>query len=223
MDAGNFVFGDKINNWMFLLNIASGIKVVDEPTFNFISLKIPHGPNIMDSQFNFQPDKATYLDEAHGTLKAISGIISQMKILGVYNNTMIVLISDHGWVTENKMFDNDFSDKVPAGLEKRLSPGFVNPLFLVKDINSSDILRTSNILLSNSDLPSIVCSVISSCDGIPTDVRQYHGKRTLIVDNYKPENEQDFLSEIGFKGDTERYEVTDNVFKARNWKKVDKK
>jgi hypothetical protein len=181
----------------------------------------------MDSECNFiQKNKNTdlnkaYLNEAYCSIKTISKIIMQMKELQVYDNTMIVLVSDHGWWMENKMFNEKYAKKVFAGYENRFNSGMVNPLLMVKDIYSRGAIRTSDIFLSNADLPSIVCSVIDSCNDIPTDFRKYKGKRRFIVNNYVPENEKYFMSDIGFKDIKERYEVTDNIFDADNWEKFD--
>jgi hypothetical protein len=217
----------KIYEWSSFLNIANRIKVIDTSTFNFIALLIPHSPNIMDSQCNYviktkYTDLHTaYLNEATCSIKTISKIIMRMKELQVYDNTMIALVSDHGWWMENKMFKENYAKKVPAGDGYRLISGMVSPLLIVKDINSRGEIRTSDIFLSNADLPSIVCSVFDSNGGIPTDFRKHKGKRKFIVNSYNPDTSNNFLSDIGFKGIIEKYEVTDNIFDGDNWKKID--
>jgi hypothetical protein len=217
----------KIYEWSSFLNIANRIKVTNESTFNFIYLDTPHPPNIMDSQCNYKiitkntDWNTAYLNEATCSIKTISKIIMRMKELQVYDNTMIVLVSDHGSWMENKMFKENYGKKVPVGDGCCFNSGIVNPLLMVKDINLRGEIRTSDIFLSNADLPSIVCSVLDSCGDIPADFRKYKGKRKFIVNHYNAHTPSNFLSYIGFKGIIERYEVTDNIFDGDNWKKID--
>ena len=211
----------------FFLNIGNHIKATEELTFNFIYLHIPHPPNKMDSQCNIMTTNEhrylniDYINESYCVIKTISKIISRMKELQVYDNTMIMLVSDHGWWFENKMFKENYAERVSAGYEGRLISGMINPLLMVKDINSKGKIKYSDHFLSNADIPSIVCSVIDSCNEIPIDFRKYQGERKFIVTNYVTENMTSYMSDIGYKGIKERYEVTNNIFDGDNWKKVE--
>lgn len=209
--------------WNYLYNLKDIIKIVNTPTLNIIKFFIPHAPNIMDSQCNFtqRHNASYYLNDSYCAIIAVNQLVAQMKDLEVYDNTMIVLVSDHGWSVDNKMFNEElFSKKVPAGHENRLRPGVINPLLMVKDINSRRSFEISDVFLSNADLPSIVCTVIGSCEGVPPDFRYSKGDRVLTVNDYHPKNELTFLTNRGFGPVKSRYEVTDNIFDASNWKKI---
>jgi hypothetical protein len=212
----------KKEHWFFLQSLKDRVKVKNEPSFNIIYLSLPHAANVMSSQCEYLDNyDGKYVDDAFCALEAVRKLTARMKELGVFDNTMIVLVSDHGWWTENKMFNEEvFSRKVPPAYENRLSPGFVNPLLMVKDINSKGNLDISDVFLSNADVPSIVCTVIGSCEGIPADYRKFKGTRVLTVNLYKPDNEVELLSKTGYGHVMSRYEVTDNIFNASNWKKV---
>jgi hypothetical protein len=211
-----------LREWNFLLTLKDSVNVGNEPTFNFLHLHIPHLPNIMDSKCVFvDHDNKNYFNDVYCSMNAIREIISRMKELEVYDNTMIVLISDHGWWIENPLFNEEsFSRKVPAGFQNRVNPGYVNPLLMVKNINSRGNLDTSEVLLSNADLPSIVCTVIGSCEGIPPDYRKYKGQRVLTINWWMPEDRLKWLSKVRYGYVKARYEVTDNIFDASNWKKI---
>lgn len=76
----------------------------------------------------------TYLEAAKGCLNIVYEYIQQLKELGVYDNTTILVISDHG----------------------RTDTQFTSPLMLVKPRNTSGMLQISDAPVSQTDLMATV-------------------------------------------------------------------
>lgn len=75
-----------------------------------------------------------------------------MKTNGVYDNTLIVIVSDHG----NNCMDNGI--KLPPSLDSGFGPLDVsraNTLLLVKDFGKKGILKSDFSLMSSADIPTI--------------------------------------------------------------------
>jgi arylsulfatase A-like enzyme len=74
----------------------------------------------------------------------LSGIFENLKTLGVYNNTTIVLVSDHG---------------VQYGKDKTWDEMAIHPLLIVKENNSRGTLQISEQLMSNADVYALTTQV----------------------------------------------------------------
>ena len=84
-----------------------------------------------------------YIYAYTATLIAISKWFEWLKEEGVYDNTKIIIVSDHGWF---------FNREILALKEAE----FYNPLLLVKDFNSRGFLLKSEEFMTNADVPVIV-------------------------------------------------------------------
>ncbi|MBP3654096.1 MAG: hypothetical protein J6J04_01520, partial [Oscillospiraceae bacterium] len=68
--------------------------------YRFYYLNGPHAPYTMDENAQYS-DNATEMQQAKGSLKIVSDYIQQLKALGLYDDTMIVVLADHGdWESE---------------------------------------------------------------------------------------------------------------------------
>lgn len=98
-----------------------------------------------------------YITEV-SNLKVLVKIFEKMKLLGVYDNTRIILVSDHGaWDSEKLLVaigKQPFRDNFYG---KKVNPGMRSALLLVKDFNERGNLRINRkTLMSNYDVRSIV-------------------------------------------------------------------
>ena len=142
-----------------------------------------------------------------------------LKELGVYDNTRIIVVSDHGhYVCQfDDLIFNDLNDDY--GYFDVMQ---YNPLLLYKDFNSKDF-SISNDFMTNADVPTIVTQGV-----INNPVNPFTGK---IIDNSKkdgyqivttsnkyllPENTGN-LFDLGCC-----VKVKDNIFDKNNWTKHDK-
>jgi len=210
----------KMNDWGFLHVLARESNADSmSKVFKFIHLQIPHGPYAFSDDCRLLPPRATVFTEAVCALKEIGVLLSWLKKNGIYDATEIVVVSDHGWWVDNPMFPPEFSQVVPKGARNLAGPGIVQPLLLIKDFGAKGSMSRSDIFLSNSDVPSIVCASIGGCkdvdpDPITIDFRDRILTFTIVAEN-NPEEEKAPKFNI-----LEAYEVRNNIFNPRNWAKV---
>ncbi|MDR0645238.1 MAG: YidC/Oxa1 family membrane protein insertase [Treponema sp.] len=90
-------------------------------------------------------DNCSYLYTFMAALRAVTQWLDSLKTLGVYDNTRIVIVSDHGSGFKNSLFDKKIERMVDF-----------NPLFMVKERNSRGELVVSNEFMTNADTVSFV-------------------------------------------------------------------
>ena len=123
-------------NWRnpFVYNVLNDNKVhkIKEKNFNYMHIEGAHTPFDMDE--NFKPIKnGTYNQKLGATLKIINKFINRLKENDVYDNSVIIVMSDHGY---------NFDDYV----------GRQNPISYIKGINEHHDLNYSDLPISYTDL-----------------------------------------------------------------------
>lgn len=113
---------------------------------------------------------------------------------GVYDNTRIILVADHGWKI------NSFDDMILNGYDLE----GLNPLLMEKDFNSKDY-KVDDTFMSNADVPAIVLE-----DLIDEKINPYTGNNLVVNSEEKSPLR---IESVG-------YEVQDNIFELSNWKKI---
>ncbi|MBD9369454.1 hypothetical protein [Xanthomonas sp. XNM01] len=155
------------------------LTTVDEGAsgFNFVSNILPHEPYFMGgdcvplttrpvigkqelartghrSQFSYQHALA-----ARCALESIGRYMERLEMLDVYDNTRIVIVSDHGIVGDVQ----DGSTRAVAGGTTENAYVSLRPLILVKEIGASGQLRVSEQFMPNAEVPRLVCEDIGGC------------------------------------------------------------
>lgn len=150
------------------------------------------------------------------TYQEVAKWLELMKQEGVYDNTRIILVSDHG-------FDlGQFSDMVtPEGLDIE---GY-NPLLMVKDFDAKEPWTVCSDFMTNADVPALAEK------GILTDTANpFTGKE--VSDAYKHSGEMvltdsknwNVAGNDGYRFDIKGgswWSVHDDIFDMDNWKKLD--
>jgi hypothetical protein len=88
-------------------------------------------------------ENASYMYTFLAAMNALNRWIDFLKQAGVYDNTRIIIVSDHGNGFDTEMFEN-------SGMES------FNPLLMVKPFNTRGPLTISDQFMTNADVPSIV-------------------------------------------------------------------
>ncbi len=148
-----------------------------EPNLNIISNILPHEPYYMGEdclpqQQKFAVPNAEVARRGHPslfslqheitarcTLLLVADYLDFLKRAGVYDNTEIVLVSDHGIV-------GPVIDKSSRALAGKTSDSiFVRSrsFLLVKKIGATGDLRVSEEFMPNAEVPRIVCERIGGC------------------------------------------------------------
>jgi membrane protein insertase Oxa1/YidC/SpoIIIJ len=161
----------------------------------------------------FSKEKAYHINIA--AMKRLADWFVYLKEAGVYENTRIILVSDHGPAP-------NFVTKI--GLPFNVDQ--VNPLLMVKNFNASGSLKTDMTFMTNADVP--VMALRSLFDD---PINPFTGNR--ITDDSKKNPLYIAISgsiHLGGNPNTTRftlnpkedYYVHDNIFEAKNWEKAEK-
>jgi YidC/Oxa1 family membrane protein insertase len=147
-------------------------------------------------------------------IKRIADWIQFLKAENVYDNTRIIISSDHG-VKKN------FTSKMTVDFQLNIDN--FNPLLMVKDFNAAGDLKADMTFMTNADVPSLAMAGL-----IINPENPFTG--TPINSDYK--NQPLYIavsasSDIGNPADTtiklnpkEDWYIQDNIFDPKNWKKV---
>ncbi len=86
-------------------------------------------------------------------LRAIGKWLEWLKRSGIYDNTKIIIVSDHGNTGSGKVFSKDFDD-IRSDFSFPLQP---TALLMFKDFGERHVLATSKRLMASADVPSLIC------------------------------------------------------------------
>ena len=192
----------------------------DKPTLSIITNECTHS-NEDISMYNIPLNGkiSNSLDPAYiihtVTLKQISQFITFLKENNVYDNTRLILVSDHGIGYRGKNFTTEYI----GGYSK----DHLNPLLMVKDFNAKDEIKIDNKFMTNADVPFLATKGI-----IKNPVNPFTGNE--ISEKYKENGVKVTFEEL-FKTyhsknqnyftvpDNSWYTVKDNIFVDSNWTK----
>ena len=135
------------------------------------------------------------------TLRMLGEWFTWMRQNRVYDNTRIVIASDHGrhFKGENKTLDTDFDKSELAAW---------NALMLYKDFGATGDIRTDSTFMTVADVPSLAIS--------GTDNKEDKKEGMTVVTGLGEANDH---GRYKFNY-TEKYRVKNNIFKAANWEKL---
>jgi hypothetical protein len=136
-----------------------------------------------------------------------------LKENGVYDNTRIILVSDHGM-----RVTNPFKDKNNLPNDRELLE--FNSLLMVKDFNAEFELKTDNTFMTNADVPhiaanGIVYPLINPFTGKEMPIEKSNGVTITNNDFWEP----DSFNQTTIKPDEWLF-VKNNVFEPSNWSKA---
>lgn len=152
-----------------------------------------------------------------GAIKLVAKWIKFLKEEGVYDNTKIIIAGDHG--AGNDIAKDFFED---LNLPENYRKDKLNPLFLVKEFDSEGPLKTDYTFMTNADSASIavkgvVENAVNPFTGKPvTNDLKKLGAKVCISDKHQPVQHKKYSLAVS---DDDFYTVSDNIYKAENWKK----
>jgi hypothetical protein len=149
-------------------------------------------------------------------MRFIANYFDWMRANAVYDNTRIIMVSDHSW------YDAYTLNETFGGAGKYF--GRPLSLLMVKDFNERKPFNVSNRFMSTADVPFLACqnTANTNCgfEGPPNDPSDPDGKNRVLYHSHSPERE--FI--LGLHPEN-RYrvktmKVTGNLFNAKNWESV---
>jgi len=185
--------------------------------FIFIHSHVPHRPwNIIQNNGKMRCDVSPYENSQWFVLE-FSEWLKWMKLNDVYNNTKIVVVSDHGpswWqydgdrktLQDNVIVDTNDVDKI-----RFENFWLLQPLLLVKDFNANEPFTTDWRLMSNADASTIAFNdrSFSAIDTTGRELRTHYTKWESNMTNQKSMN-------IHFS-----FRVKNNVYDLSNWNLIE--
>ena len=155
-------------------------------------------PSQADQQIHYQ-----HYDTEACSLSYISDYIKWLKDSGIYDNTQIFIVSDHG-----------SSDGINV-LSSR-----ADALLLFKDFNSRGVLKVDSRLMQNYDIVSIFCENLpQGCPKVGASILKNYPKNREIIHTVPSswmlvahEKNRWILSRL--------YRIRDNIFDPKNWVEI---
>lgn len=189
---GNDALHNEFNN-VPALSLSSGEQ------FRFIHAEGAHVPLDMDENFN-RIESGTYIQKTTATAKLIAEFIERLKKNGVYDNSAIVILADHGYQPLKNRPDNYILSRF-------------NPILLVKGIGEKHEFAVSDKPVSYYDLPQAYTDLLDgkqSAELFPE--AEYPRTRTVIwYEIYKEEHMVEYATD-GKATEWDKFRETGNVF-----------
>ena len=223
-----------LNNYFSLVNLGEFSDTqAKRDTFTFITTELPRAPLYVDEQ-TCLPDRALtasdprirellqrYKDENTAaiyqttkcTVQGLARFMDWFREVGIYDNSMIVFVSDHGWLSFNPLLEG-LEDPL---LQQRYS--MFQAFLMAKGFGSSTPLVESKEFISNASVPGMICETIGGCFDDATG-------KTI---RWQPLLEPVALYETPWQGSSQNrdsfiieamYEVSGDVTRRESWKEL---
>jgi Sulfatase/PA14 domain len=170
------------NHVAFLEEFAARLTIgQDQPVYTFIHLAIPHPPVVVSADCSFigqvPLDRASYTAQAKCGLLVVGHLLDRLRSLGVYDRSVILLTSDHGWpVPRSDRFPRGHSDS-----DRSMEPVILSamPLLAVKPSGASGPVRVSYAHTAITDVATTILALL----GLPSP---FPGQPVLEIDPNAP-------------------------------------
>ena len=140
----------------------------DEPVYKYIHVGIPHRPVTLNGKCEFigvvRGTRPNYKEQARCAVTRVAEILDRLKELGVYDNTFVVISSDHGIGMASPQFANN--RETPMGPVARVA-GNAMALLVVKPLNSSGPVRISQAPTTITDIPATILDGVGLTQSMP--------------------------------------------------------
>ena len=175
------------------------ISIDEQPMAKIIHLDGAHVPIRYDRHLNIVPD-ASYQSGIEGSVFLFSQYAQRLKEAGVYDNTAIVVMSDHGYARSE--------DPVLNTMQQ-------HPILLVKGFGeSADRLTVDNAPISYEDLPEALVELIggkAAADIFPWEAGDARERRFMVYEWTDPDYFEEYV-QTGQAEDMETLVPTGRVF-----------
>lgn len=199
----------------------------EKPTFTMLVNEITHEPQYLQAPeyrpaqevTNFGTSKYSDIRSYHAVSSAINRwaeFFDYLKKNGVYDNTRIIIVSDHGDGTYTGKFEEwkDFNkEEVTATL-------------MVKDFDAHGEIKTDSSFMTNADTPIFATKNLIENASNPFTKKSFEvsNKENYVKIAYaQVENLRSRYNRKYRIRDDQWYTVKDDIFRSENWKKLGEK
>ena len=184
------------------------ITFVDGKRFKLIHLMGAHVPFKYDQYMN-EIDNADYFTCIESSMTVTMAYLDKLKESGVYDNSIIVILSDHGYNIKGDAVDTPQRDENET--ERQHS------ILFVKGLNERHDLKISGAPISHEDLIDAYYKLLDgsmSDDCFEYKEGDYRERRYLLY-KYLGEDYMTEYIQTGYAGDEDTLIPTGNVFEAK--------
>ena len=103
------------------------------------------------------PDTVAIYQTTKCAVQGLAKLMDWLRAQGIYDNTMVVLASDHGWLSHNPLLAG-FKDRTA---QQRFS--MFQAFLMTKPYGSAIDLTESKEFISNANVPGLICETIGGC------------------------------------------------------------
>lgn len=178
---------------------STGISESTGAQFRFIHAEGAHVPLDMDEHMN-RIEHGTYLQKTTATAKLIAAFIERLKENGVYDNSVIVIMADHGYQPAQGQPDNYILSRF-------------NPILLIKGMGEKHDLVYSDKPVSYLDLPQAYNDLLDgkqSSELFP-EAEYPRTRRVIWYEIYKEEHMVEYQTD-GKATEWDKFRETGAVF-----------
>ena len=155
------------------------IELTEKNCFRFLYAQGAHVPWSYSSDLK-PVDSGTYSQAIESSLTLIDCYLNKLKEKNVYDNSVIIILSDHGWNTENK------EDIV---YHKQ------NPILMIKGLNEKHMFEKNDAPISHEDLQQAYLRLLDGC--VTAELFDWH------EGDYRERNH--YISEVIIEADIFEY------------------
>ena len=174
-----------VNGAAFLADYTSKMRVThDDPTYKYIHVAIPHWPVSVDANCEYigaqSLRRPNYTGQSRCAVRRVGELLDRLRELGLYDNSLIVVSSDHGVALPPEGFPGDRD--IFGGPLSEMS-GSSLALLVVKQPRSTGSLRISDAPSTISDVPATIVDTLGLKNPFP-------GVSALKLDEHAPRPRQ---------------------------------
>jgi len=140
----------------------------DDPVYKYIHVGIPHRPVTVNGKCEFigvvRGTRPNYKEQARCAVKRVTEILDRLKKVGAYDNTFVVISSDHGIGMPPPQVINN--RETPMGPVARVA-GNAMALLVVKPLNASGPVRISQAPTTITDIPATILDGVGLAQNLP--------------------------------------------------------
>jgi hypothetical protein len=165
----------------------------DQPVYKFIHVGIPHLPVTVNADCHFNGviryNRESFRGQARCGVRRVAAFLNRLRQLGVYDESLIVVSSDHGLGLPPRQFAND--RPAPDGNLSAIA-GKAMALLVVKPPKSTGPVRVSRAPTAITDIPVTVAEALGVPHALPGKsalTLAEHAPRARVFGMYAWENE----------------------------------
>ena len=184
------------------------ITYVDGKRFKLIHLMGAHVPFYYDKDVN-EIDNANYYTCIESSMTVTMAYLDKLREAGVYDNSVIIVLSDHGYNIEGDAVDTPQKNENETGRQ--------HPVLFVKGLNESHDFQVSGAPISYEDLVSAYYKLMDGA--VSDDCFEYkegnQRERRYLLYKYLGEDHMVEYVQTGYAGDESTLVPTGRVFDAK--------